>query len=269
MIILIAVLAAIAAIIYIGLQVLPAPFESIPTQNQQLKSLPLPDDLPQPVDRFYRLIYGDQIPMIDIAVLSGRAKLVFNGITFPARFRFTHNAGQDYHHQIELALFGIPILEADESYINSNSRMVLPCGTIENEPKVDQAANLGLWAETFWFPAVFLTDERAQWESVDATTALLHVPFEDEVETFTVKFDENTGFIRSMEAMRYKEADSSQEIRWLNEVLEWGTISGQEIFTVGSATWEDDGKPWAIFTVEEIAYNISTDFAIADLVEFF
>jgi hypothetical protein len=35
-------------------------------------------------------------------------------------------------------------MKADESYINKNSRMVLPFGTIENESKVDQAANLGL-----------------------------------------------------------------------------------------------------------------------------
>ena len=264
LIILITVLAFIVIAIIIGLQVMPAPFESIPTQSQQLDMIPLPDGLPQPVDRFYRLIYGEEIPVIDTAVLSGRARLVFNGITFPARFQFTHKAGQDYHHNIELALFGIPIMKADESYINGNSRMVLPFGTIENEPKVDQAANLGLWAETLWFPSVFLTDARVQWEPVDATTALLHVPFEDETETFTVNFDQKTGYVRSMEVMRYKEADSSRKTLWVNEALEWGTIDGQKILTVGSATWMDDGKPWATFTVEEIAYNINIAFAIGD-----
>jgi hypothetical protein len=150
----------------------------------------MPSALPQPVDRFYRLIYGDEIPLIKTAVLSGHARLVFNGITFPARFRFTHNAGRDYHHNIELTIFGIPIMKADESYINRSSRMVLPFGIIENKPKVDQAANLGLWAETLWFPSVFLTDEREEWESVDATTALLHVPFGDEMETFTLGFND-------------------------------------------------------------------------------
>jgi hypothetical protein len=42
--------------------------------------------------------------------------------------------------------------------------------------------------------------------------------------------------------MRYKEAESNNKTLWKNEELEWGNIDGQKIFTVGSATWEDDKK---------------------------
>jgi hypothetical protein len=96
-------LATIATLIYSGLQVITAPFGPIPTQSQQLNTLPIPNNLPQPVERFYRLIYGDEIPVIETAVLSGSAKLTFNKITFPARFRFTHNVGRDNRRNIELA----------------------------------------------------------------------------------------------------------------------------------------------------------------------
>ncbi len=252
----------IIAVVFIGLQIKPAPFAPINGAEKPLETIPLPAGLPAPVDRFYRTLYGNEIPIIETVVFSGRAKLVFSGITFPARFRFTHNAGYDYHHNIELALFGFPIMKADESYINGRGRMVLPFGTIENEPKIDQAANLGLWAETIWFPAVFLTDPRAAWEAVDATTALLHVPFGEETQTFTVYFDNETGYILSMQTMRFKEADSPEKVRWTNEALEWGTIGGQKILTVGAVTWEGDPKPWAVFTVEEIVYNVNTEFAI-------
>jgi len=27
----------------------------------------------------------------------------------------------------------------------------------------------------------------------------------------------------------------------------------------GSATWLDQGKPWAVFTVEELLYNVNVD----------
>jgi transposase InsO family protein len=53
------------------------------------------------VERFYRVIYGHQIPVIESAVISGRAQMRLFGITFPGCFRFTHIAGQDYRHYIE------------------------------------------------------------------------------------------------------------------------------------------------------------------------
>jgi len=28
------------------------------------------------------------------------------------------------------------------------------------------------------------------------------------------------------------------------------------ILSVGSATWFDQGKPWAVFTLEEVKYNV-------------
>jgi len=263
LIIIISTFAVLSIAIFTGLQILPAPFEPIADGKEPFDTIPLPKDLPQPVERFYRIIYDEEIPVITTAVISGRARLVFGGINFPARFRFTHIAGKDYHHNIELAIFGLPIMKADESYIDGTSRMILPFGTIENEPKVNQAANLGLWAETLWFPAVFITDERVEWEAVDETTALLHVPFEQKTESFTVTFDPQTGYLRSMESLRYKNADSEVKTKWINDAIEWGVIDGQKIMTVGSATWQDDGKPWAIFTVEEIEYNADITFAIS------
>lgn len=34
------------------------------------------------------------------------------------------------------------------------------------------------------------------------------------------------------------------------------TLNGQPFLTVGAAIWMDDGKPWAVFTVEDVAYNV-------------
>ena len=41
--------------------------------------------------------------------------------------------------------------------------MEIPMGVFEGE-KINQGANLGLWSENVWMPAVFLTDPRVQWE---------------------------------------------------------------------------------------------------------
>jgi hypothetical protein len=39
------------------------------------------------------------VPVIESTVISGRAEMRINGITFPGRFRFTHDPGQGYHRQ--------------------------------------------------------------------------------------------------------------------------------------------------------------------------
>ena len=102
-------LVVLVAIGWLGLKVKPKPFDPYPAQTPELETIPLPDDLPPPVERFYRAVYGDQIPVIESAVISGRAQMRLFGITFPARFRFTHIAGQDYRHYIEATMFGLPI----------------------------------------------------------------------------------------------------------------------------------------------------------------
>jgi hypothetical protein len=180
------------------------------------------------------------------------------GIPFPARFRFTHVAGQDYRHYIEATFFGLPVMKVNESYVDGKGRAELPVGTIENEPKNDQAANLGLWAESVWLPTIWLTDPRVRWEAVDEETALLAVPLGEDEECFVARFDPESGLLRFLEAMRYQEPDSSQKTLWITESQAYRPINGNLLPAVGAVTWFGAGAPWAVFTVEEAIYNTDT-----------
>ena len=241
---------------WLGLRIKPKAFAPYPQQTPQLQTIPLPEGLPAPVERYYRQLYGDEIPVLTSAVVSGRATLKPFGFALPARFRFIHEAGQGYRHYIEATWFGIPIMKVNEWYLEGNGRLELPFGVAEG-PKTNQGANLGLWAESANLPAIWLTDERVHWEAVDDETALLFVPFGEEEQQFVVRFDPQNGRLRVMEAMRYRD-EASDKILWLAATQPSETIAagGADLETVGSATWLDQGQPWALFTTEEIVYNV-------------
>ncbi len=254
----ITIILGIILLAWLGLNINPSSFPPYPQQSENSETIPLPDDLPKPVKRFYQQVYRDRIPVITTTVITGKAELRLpsqGGITFPGRFRFVHNAGNDYRHYIEATIFGTPIMTVNEYFLDGKSRLELPFG-VSDGPKVDQGANLALWAEAMWFPSVWVTDSRVRWEAIDTNSAYLIVPFEDTEERIQVWFDPDTGLLEKMESMRFKETTSENKTSWLNEAQEWTTMNGYRVPSVGAITWGDESSPWATFFVEEIDLNV-------------
>jgi len=243
---------------WLGLQIKPQSFAEYAEKSPELKTMPLPGGLPAPVERFYRTIFGDEIPLIETAVIQGRAVIrPFMNIPFPARFVFVHNAGRDYRHYIEATLFGLPLLKVNEGYVDGKSFFESPMGTYYDDPNTNQGANLALWAEGAWFPSLWLTDARAYWQAMDAQTARLYVPFEQSEESFVVRFNPETGLVDSMEAMRYRDpGEGKPKILWITRSDAGPTLPGSVLGSVGSAIWQDMGRPWATFTLEELVFNV-------------
>lgn len=241
---------------WLGLQTRFAPFPAFPHATGRIETTSLPQGLPAPVARFYQKVYGGDIPVIKSAVISGRAEVRPVGPVFmPARFRFTHEAGVGYRHYIEAGLFGLPLMQVDERYLDGKALGKTPFGIDEGD-RVDQAANLGMWAERVWMPAMYLTEPGVRWQAIDDNTASLTVPFNGGEDHYIVRFNPETGLIDWFESMRYHNQASPAPVLWLNRTVEWAPLNELLTNTVGSAIWMDDGKPWATFYVDDIRFNV-------------
>lgn len=254
--IILVVLMALIGVAYGGLFVRPGALQPAPMPARTPQTTTMPKDLPAPVARFFQIAVGDQVPIIESAIISGRGHIRLNGVRFPARYRFTHQAGQSYRHYIETTLYGIPLFKVNEWYLEGHARMELPVGVIENDAKTDMAANLGLWGETLFLPAVFLTDPRVRWEAIDESHARLIVPFGEGTDSFTAAFDAETGLIESMEAMRWKAPGDASKTLWRLEARAWGRFESLLMPTAWALKWADEEQPWFVADVEEAAYNM-------------
>ena len=247
----------VLALGWAGLRVPPRALpESTPNADPP-RTIALPADLPAPVERFYRAVYGDEIPVIDTAIITGRGTMRVNGLTLPVRWRFSHDTGRDYRHLIEVTWFGARVLTIDETYLDGTARLELPVGVAEG-PAVDQGAHLALWAEAIWMPAVWVTDPQVRWSSVDDHTALLHTPGPDGEEVFVARFAPDTGLVTLFESMRFKGEEAAERTLWLNEAVTWGELDGRLLPIETTVTWYDDGAPWARLTTENVVYNTAT-----------
>jgi hypothetical protein len=243
-----AAVVAVVGVGWLGLQVPPAPFPPYPAPGTRLEQVPLREDLPPPVARYYRTAFGGlSVPLVETAVLTGRGTLRFGPVAVPARFRFTHEAGRNYRHYFEVTWFGLPVMDVNESYLDGHGRMEFPLGIAVEGPKTSAAANLGMWAEALSFPSLYVTDPRVRWEPIDADSARMVVPSAEGQDAFTVDFDPTTGLIKRMRTMRYRdEGEAAAKLPWTAEEL------GDHR---GAARWGDQPYPWLVFTTEEVVLN--------------
>lgn len=243
---------------WLGLITKPKPLPKYEAETVPMDTIRLPDNLPEPVYKFYETIIGDEIPVICSAVITGQGIFRLGGIPFNGRFRFTHRAGYDYRHYLDLTCFGQPFVTINETYRDGKAHMKLPFGTVDDVPEINFSANQTLWGEAVWFPTIYLTDRRVCWEAIDATHARLVVPEPhadgDQYQDFRVTFHPDSHLIQRMETMRYREPNEPK-ICWILDMCDWKRYHGMLLPMTSLVTWEDQDYPWFTVMVDDIVLN--------------
>jgi len=246
-------LAVLAGIGWTGLQVSPSNLPLPADEPEHLGSVETPTNVPAPVRRYYQVAFGDQVPRIESLTVYGRARAHF-GLWMPLRYRLVHRPGYAFERYMEVTWFGFPVLKAIDRYVDGKGKTG-PMGKEAIGPEVDQGANMILWAEAPLMPSLWITDERLRWEAIDDTSARLIFPYEGTEDELIVHFDQETGLIRRMTALRYRDAESGK-IPWHADFLAWQTVEGLQVPKQASILWEDQGKPWSYWDFEEYYWNV-------------
>ncbi len=183
----------LAAIAWVGLQILPKIISLATGKSQVGGNVRVPEKLPAPVRRYLKVALGERAPRIESAVFWGRAQANF-GVWMPMRFQLYHRVGYDFRRAMQVTWFGFPVLKALDQYVNGKGMTGL-VGKTDSGARVDQGANMILFAEAPLYPAIFVTDSRIRWVAIDDTSAEMFFPFGDEEDAMTVYFDPQTNLI--------------------------------------------------------------------------
>ena len=254
--------AVLAGAGWLGLQVEPASHPPHPERTPELNEIELPSDLPDPVRRYFRATYGDEIPSIDTAVVWGRGEFSLNGLWFPARFKSYYDVpGRTFRRDMELTWFGRPVFRGRDTFIDGKGALKitglfgLVDLTYEGE-KIDQGANLAMWGELLGYaPSALLLDPQVSWEPVDVNTARLIVPFGEAEDSLRVEFDPETGYMTRMTGMRYR-GEEAEKTPWCGEGSSWRVVRGIEMPHRLPGVWEDQGEPYVVLDLGGAEHDV-------------
>lgn len=252
-------LTALAAMGWLGLQIRPQSITPEPSTAEDLGSMAIPTDLPAPVRRYLQVACGDRIPRTESMVAWGTARLQL-GLWMPVRFQLYHQPGQAFKRTMDVTWFGIPLMQALDSYI-AGKGMTGPVTKLESGPGVDQGANMILWAEATFYPSLLVTDPRIRWEAIDESSARLIFPFGDQQDELIFHFDPVSGLVTRTSALRSQ--GNGEKAAWYAETVAWQTVNGIQVPKRVAVTWAAQGQPWSVWDFEGVVWNVAVTGVLA------
>lgn len=250
-------LAGAVAVVVAGFLV---PFPGFPPPASRapgVAHLPIPVDVPAPVERYLRAVSLDGItlPHATSFAYRGTGSARPFGVWLPLRHRAIVVPGSLLLREMAFPWYGVTLLHVTDSFERGRGATVLR-GVLNAEtrgPRTDQGAFLALAAESILVPSSEALGGR--WQALGSDAARLVVPFRGGEESLTVSFDPGSGLPRTIRAERYKGEDGPK-VGWRIELGGWREGEELRFPTRFEVVWEDTGQAWSRWLVAELTLNV-------------
>ena len=226
------------------------------------------EDLPAPVQRFFKTVLKDGQAIVAVVKLSQQG--LFNMSETKAKwspftatqFVTTRRPGFDWDARIQMAL-GVSAFVHDAYVLAEGSLHVSLLGLftvadVRDTPQAAQGELLRFFAEMPWYPTALLPSQGVCWEAIDNTSA--HATVSDGATTVSLMFRFNAeGTIETMRAeARYR--DKLTAMPWSGRFWDYSTRNGMLIPLQGEVGWEfpDGVRLYYKGKVTEINYEFAS-----------
>lgn len=247
--------AAVALILWIGLQIAPRTEKRGATGSAAHVTLAQRALLPE-LSKYL----DNQSPDARSAVVWGHGRMKWGFLTVPFRLTAYYVPGSKAMHKYEFTLFGFPIRAAYETWENERGtyRTSGPFSKDESGPLVSQAATMSAWAEAVFTPGMFLSDPLAQWTRSAPQVLHLSYPESGPRDSLTFIFDIPSGKPLEASGLRYGHF-REERAPWKVEYSDWKNLHGYELPTRLVFTWGSETKSAMEWTVEDVQYNVNVE----------
>ncbi len=177
-------------------------------EQQTLRKAELPADLPAPLLRYYRQVYGE-VPYAQQSVAAwGRGKFsvrkfpVIGNLWVPDGWTLHLVPGQAFVWRARFYWLRRMLLDGGDEYKQGHGRFLMGGQASEGE-NMDRSERVALWLYTLAVaPTAPLEHPGAQWQALDEHSVQVSLPYEDETLTFHLFFDPQTGSLARVETQR-------------------------------------------------------------------
>jgi hypothetical protein len=226
------------------------------------------EGLPDPVQRFFRVVLTDGQPIVAAVNLSQQG--LFNMSETKAKwspftatqFVTTQRPGFDWDARIQMApsvsAFVHDAYMLGEGSLHASLLGLFTVADVRATPEAAQGELLRFFAEMPWYPTALLPSQGVRWEAIDNTSARATVT--DGATTVSLVFRFNAeGTIETMRAeARYR--DKLTAMPWSGRFWNCSTCNGMLIPLEGEVGWEypDGIRLYYKGKVTEINYEFAT-----------
>jgi hypothetical protein len=205
------------------------------------------EDLPTPVQRFFRTVLKDGQAIVSAVKLSQVGQFNMSETEeakwspFSAtQFVITQGLGFDWDARIQMFL-GLNVFVHDtymrgEGNLQASLLGLFTVANMWNTPELNQGELLRFFAETAWYPTSLLPSQGVHWEAINDNSA--RATLTDGSTTVSLVFQFNAeGAIATMRAeARYR--DKLTTMPWVGRFWEYSVCNGMLIPLQGEVGWE-------------------------------